>query len=157
MGASPDGLVIDPSEQQPLGLVEIKCPARAEKLSLFDLSTNKEHKSTFCLRYIRDTYELKRRHNYYYQVQGQLHITRRSWCDFVLWTPSATVDSLFVERIYYDDTFWSNTMYPRLYRFYMGSMLPELAHPRRVSNQEVREVILFWNHDDLCPAPQSIQ
>ena len=77
MGASPDGLVIDPSEQQPLGLVEIKCPARAEKLSLFDLSTNKEHKSTFCLRYIRDTYELKRRHNYYYQVQGQLHITRR--------------------------------------------------------------------------------
>ena len=61
MGASPDGLVIDPSEQQPLGLVEIKCPARAEKLSLFDLSTNKEHKSTFCLRYIRDTYELKRR------------------------------------------------------------------------------------------------
>ena len=48
MGASPDGLVIDPSEQQLLGLVEIKCPARAE-LSLFDLSTNKEHKSTFCL------------------------------------------------------------------------------------------------------------
>ena len=49
MGASPDGLVMDPSEQQPLGLVEIKCPARAEKLSLFDLSTKKEHKSTFCL------------------------------------------------------------------------------------------------------------
>ena len=50
MGASPDGLVMDPSEQQPLGLVEIKCPARAEKLSLFDLCTKKEHKSTFCLR-----------------------------------------------------------------------------------------------------------
>ena len=33
MGASPDGLEIDPSEQQPHGLVEIKCPARAEKLS----------------------------------------------------------------------------------------------------------------------------
>ena len=49
MGASPDGLVMDPSEQQTLGLVEIKCPARAEKLSLFDLSTKKEHKSTFSL------------------------------------------------------------------------------------------------------------
>ena len=35
MGASPDGLVTDPSERQPFGLVEIKCPARAEKLSLF--------------------------------------------------------------------------------------------------------------------------
>ena len=70
MGASPDGLVMDPSEQQPLGLVEIKCPACAEKLSLFDLCTKKEHKSTFCLKYIRDMYELKRQHNYYYQVQG---------------------------------------------------------------------------------------
>ena len=50
-------------------------------------------------------------------------------------------------------------MYPRLYRFYMGSMLPdhELAHPRRVSNQEVREVVPFWNHDDLCRAPKPIQ
>ena len=60
MGASPDGLVVDPSEQQPHGLVEIKCPARAEKLSLFDLCTKKEYKSTFCLRYINDSYELKK-------------------------------------------------------------------------------------------------
>ena len=157
MGASPDGLVMDPSEQQPLGLVEIKCPARAEKLSLFDLCTKKEHKSTFCLKYICDTYELKRQHNYYYQVQGQLHITRRSWCDFVLWTPSSTVDNLCVERIRYDKTFWTNTIYPRLYRFFMGSMLAELAHPRHISGQEVREMVPFWNDDDLCPAPQPTQ
>ena len=31
MGASPDGLAVDPSEaDDPYGLVEIKCPARAE-------------------------------------------------------------------------------------------------------------------------------
>ena len=151
MGASPDGLVVDPSEQQPHGLVEIKCPARAEKLSLFDLCTKKEYKSTFCLRYINDSYELKKRNNYYYQIQGQLHVTGRSWCDFVLWTPSATVNNLFVERIYCDDALWSNTIYPRLYRFYMGSMLPELANPRHVSGQGVREVVLFWNDKDLSP------
>ena len=51
MGASPDGLVIDPSERQPHSLVEIKCPAHAEKLSIFDLCTKKEYKSTFCLQY----------------------------------------------------------------------------------------------------------
>ena len=53
-------VVMDPSEQQPLGLVEIKCPAHAEKLSLFDLCTKKEHKSTFCLTFNPDMYELKR-------------------------------------------------------------------------------------------------
>ena len=151
MGASPDGFVTDPSEQHQQGLVEIKCPARAEKTSLLDLCTNKKYKSSFCLRYNNDNYELKKRHNYYYQIQGQLHITSRSWCDFVLWTPTATIDNLFVERIYYDDTLWSNTIYPRLYQFYMGSMLPELACPGHISGQEVRELVPFWNDDDLCP------
>ena len=33
MDALPDGLVIDPSKQQPHGLMEMKCPAHAEKLS----------------------------------------------------------------------------------------------------------------------------
>ena len=150
MGASPDGLVIDPSEQQPHGLVEIKCPARAEKLSLFDLCTKKEYKSTFCLQYTNEKYQLKKQNNYYYQIQGQLHITRRSWCDFIVWTPSATIDDLVVERIYYDDSFWSNKIYPRLQRFYMGSMLPELASPRHISGQEVRELVPFWNDGDLC-------
>ena len=39
MGASPDGLVTDPSERQPFGLVEIKCPAQAEKLSLAETNS----------------------------------------------------------------------------------------------------------------------
>ena len=151
MGASPDGLVTDPSEQHQQVLVEIKCPARAEKTSLLDLCTNKKYKSSFCLRYNNDNYELKKWHNYYYQIQGQLYITSRSWCDFVLWTPTVTIDNLFVERIYYDDTLWSNTIYPRLYQFYMGSMLPELACPRHISGQEVRELVPFWNDDNLCP------
>ena len=60
MGASPDGLVTDPSKQQPHGLVEIKCPARADKLSLFDLCTKKEYKPTFCLQHADDKYELQK-------------------------------------------------------------------------------------------------
>ena len=34
-------------ERQPHGLVEIKCPARAEKIPLLDLCTEKQYKSTF--------------------------------------------------------------------------------------------------------------
>ena len=147
MGASPDGCVTDPSEDQHNGLVEIKCPASAEETALIDLCK----KSTFCLKCTTTGLELKRQHNYFYQVQGQLHITGRKWCDFVIWTPSSTSDSLFVQRIYYDDSFWKETMYPRLHRFYMGSMLPELASPRHVSHQELREVVPFWNDINLNP------
>ena len=118
MGASPDDLVTDPSEQQPHRLMKIKCPAHAEKLSLFDLCTKKGYKSPFYLQHTDDKYELKKRNSYYYQnnqIQGQLHITRRNWCDFVVWIPSMTIDNLFVERIYYDDYLWSNTIHPQLH------------------------------------------
>ena len=47
MGASPNGLVTDPSERQPHGLVEIKCPAHAEKIPLLDLCTEKQYKLLF--------------------------------------------------------------------------------------------------------------
>ena len=33
----------------------------------------------FCLQHIDDKYELKKWNSYYYQIQGQLHITRRNW------------------------------------------------------------------------------
>jgi len=50
MGASPDGLVVDPGEaDDPYGLLEIKCPARAEKTSLLGLATKKEVCSSFFL------------------------------------------------------------------------------------------------------------
>ena len=77
MCASPDGLVTDSSEQQLHGLVEIKCPAHAEKLLLFDLCT-KKYKPTFCLHYTDDKYELKKQNSYYYQIHGLLHITHRN-------------------------------------------------------------------------------
>ena len=127
MGASPDGLVLDTSEEDhPCGLLEIKCPARAETISLLDLCTKAEYKpSAFFLQYKDGTYHLKKSHDYYYQVQGQLYITGRPWCDFVVWTPTFTS----IECIWFDGVLWSKKMYPRLKAFYMNSLLPELANP----------------------------
>ena len=141
LAASPDGLVYDPSTDNPDGLVEIKCPFRAVDTSLLDLCTKPELKtSNFCLEYKSDTghFRLKRSHHYYYQVQGQLHVTRRTWCDFFVWTPRQ--DDRVVEHIAADEVFW-NTIYPKLRRFYLGSMLPELVNPRHPSGQPVREYI----------------
>ena len=54
MGASPDGLVTNPSKRQPYDLVEINYPACAEKIPLLDLYTEKQYKSSFFLQYIND-------------------------------------------------------------------------------------------------------
>ena len=143
MAASPDGLVLDCSEtDDPCGLLEMKCPARGEKISLVDLCTKPEHKpSAFFLRYVDGKFYLKTTHKSYYQIQGQLYITGRPWCDFVVWTPSYTS----VERIWFDTTLWSQKMYPRLREFYMNSLLSELTSPRHPSGQPIREPVPFLN------------
>lgn len=77
-GASPDGLVGED------GLVEIKCPNSATHI---------------------DT--LKRQDippQYYWQVQGQMWITGRKWCDFVSFDPRMPANAqLFIKRIERDD------------------------------------------------------
>lgn len=66
MGASPDRFVGDD------GMVEIKCPWAISK------NKNPEFKSI----------EDKDMRHYYHQVQCQLYVTGREWCDFFQWTPN---------------------------------------------------------------------
>jgi len=89
LGASPDGLVGDK------GLVEIKCPfgIRNNKPPLFKTAKQQLH--------------------YYAQMQVQMFVSGREWCDFYQWTPNG--DSL--ERIELDTAFLS-TVLPVLKRFF---------------------------------------
>lgn len=74
-GCSPDGLVGDD------GLIELKCPMEKNHLVyLFRGSCPKQ---------------------YQMQVQGQLWVTGREWCDFVSYHPDLP---LFVHRVYPDET-----------------------------------------------------
>lgn len=79
-GASPDGFVGDD------GLIEIKCPNTAT------------HLDTLVIKQVPRQYEA--------QVQGQLWITGRKWCDFVSYDPrlpeNAQMIIIHVER---DDTY----------------------------------------------------
>ena len=45
---------------------------------------------------------LKKSHSYYYQIQMQLLVTERTFCDFVLYAKNGPVS---IERIYRDDNF----------------------------------------------------
>nr|XP_022342677.1 uncharacterized protein LOC111136257 [Crassostrea virginica] len=69
-------------------ILEIKCPFSAkdkiipeaiESISEFCLETQ-----AFCG---EETYRLNETHPYFDQVQGQLYITGKSACDFMVWTP----------------------------------------------------------------------
>ncbi|XP_063217698.1 uncharacterized protein LOC134540509 [Bacillus rossius redtenbacheri] len=126
LAASPDGLVDED------GLVEVKCPYSARELNPLDAAM--QLKTFFC-RVVDGELCLNRSHNYYYQVQGQLHITRRKWCDFVVWTTKG----ISIERIVRDDCFWLEKMESKLLRFFNNCLLPELADPCRPRGQPIRE------------------
>ena len=115
MGASPDGLVYDPSAEDPHRLLEIKCLAQASKTTADEPSTSK---SNFFLIKSNSSYTLKQTHNYYYQFQGQMLITNRKYGDFVVWNPhsSQATEHLIIERIHYDENFWK-AMYLKLKHF----------------------------------------
>ena len=97
-------------------------------------SSSMDSKGFFCKVGPTGAVELRRNHDYFYQVQGTLAITKRSWCDFVVWTPTAFT----VERISFDSKFWEAAK-AKLIRFYKTAILPELALPRHTSGQPIRE------------------
>ncbi|KAA0717389.1 hypothetical protein E1301_Tti012157 [Triplophysa tibetana] len=111
LGASPDGLV-GSSE-----ILEVKCPYNAREMTIDDAVKQKK------ISYISkegDTYSLHRDHKYWHQVQGQLHLTGRQTCYFVVWTKKDHV----IIPISRDDTWKPNLQV--LEDFFETHMLPRL-------------------------------
>ena len=98
IAASPDRKVYNPMRQPPFGLLEIKCPM------------SKTVDQILYLKEVNGEKHLKRNHNYYYQIQTQLAVSGMDWCDFYIYLKDeAGVVEDFVETIYYDQLFWSQT------------------------------------------------
>ena len=49
-------------------------------------------------------------------------IMKVRWCDFVVWT---TAD-MHIERIYFNQNFWEDSLLPKLESFYVNSVVPEI-------------------------------
>jgi len=82
LGASPDGLIGNNH------IVEIKCPYTARDMTIDEAL---QTKSFYLERAGEDnSLMLKKSHVYWHQVQGQLHITKREYCYFVVWTTKQT-------------------------------------------------------------------
>ena len=80
-GASPDGLVGDE------GLIEIKCPSSVVAVETWLYGMPQEHIA---------------------QIQGQLWITGRAWCDFVSFDPRLKGLELYIQRVERDDIYIAN-------------------------------------------------
>ena len=92
-GASPDGLVVDRATGES-GLLEVKCLwSRRHKRQLAPLT--------------------KCPNRYFAQVQGQMEVCDREWCDLVLWVPH----DVRVLRVPRDRAFWNDELGPAVAAF----------------------------------------
>ena len=115
-------------------IVEIKCPERGKSLTVEALlEKHKDLANIFDKKKPKLLMNVK--HKYYYQVQGELHHTQRSYGLLVLWTPL----NLRIVIVWRDDNFWKKEMEPKLVRFFFDCMLPEIVDGRYLRNMKIRE------------------
>uniref|UniRef100_A0A1A8CDG9 YqaJ viral recombinase domain-containing protein n=1 Tax=Nothobranchius kadleci TaxID=1051664 RepID=A0A1A8CDG9_NOTKA len=87
LGATPDALVY--CECCGKGCVEIKCPYTHHNHNLLQACED----DTFCFTLTDGRVELKQTHKYFKQFQTQIFVTKSEFCDFVVWTTKACVNS----------------------------------------------------------------
>lgn len=123
IAASPDRLVRDGTE---MGLLEVKCPASKAGQTITEACKDK----TFCSQVVNGVVTLKRDHPYFFQIQGQLAVTGKTWCDLVLWTNrTELLLGTSVERIYFHKDVWHEMLQALIY-FYKAAVIPELLTRR---------------------------
>lgn len=146
LGATPDGIFED-------GIVEIKTAAAAWDGTVIEGIRNKK---ITCLKPKKgkEPIQLKQKHPYYYQVQGQLRVTGLDRCIFLL----QTKEDFFYEIIERDDQFWKTEMEEKLINFWHFYAL-EVVDPRKERSMEVRKYLDFeafcqtaeWRCENIAP------
>lgn len=131
LACSPDGLVNDD------GIVEIKCP-----YSIKDLNPKIAIRQGK-LAYFSKLGYLKTGHDYNYQIQGQLEITNKSWCDLLIYTSKG----LYERRIYRDKKLWES-MYSKLEDIYYHYLLPQIVDPKVIC--ERRDYNINFEQTTTC-------
>ena len=126
LGASPDGLVECCCGE---GILEVKCP-----ISCAHTFPSSDNVAFLVEKDGKDV--LKRSHKYFDQVQGQLAITKRKWCDFFVFTRHGH----FLERIYPDTIYWSSLALNLEY-FYLNYMAPEIVSKELEMSLEVENTV----------------
>ena len=127
LGATPDGAVFDPSSpEHPFGFLEVKCPFAHRNITAVEAcGTSGFYCTLQCGLDGSQQVVLSEKHPYFAQVQGQMAIGNRPWCDFVVFT----LKGISVSRIEFNSDYWNNTLLPKLVSFYDSCVAPEIVSP----------------------------
>jgi len=137
LAASIDGEVFDPNaKHSSIGNMEIKYVQFPNKLNIEQkqnvnlLTFIASNIKNSCLELTNgNALKLKTRHHYYSQIQGAMGVTKRQWCDLIVYTYYGKEDDLFIERIYFDPIFW-NELKAALLDFCLYGVVPEILTQR---------------------------
>jgi len=142
LGASPDGLVGDD------GILEIKCPSILDGKLPEAYSTECRKNPFMKLSKKTNKYELVKSHQYYFQIIMLLHVTRRKWCDLMVWSTgpkhiqSAEQDgfALIIRVVRDTDTenLWEK-MTEKFVKFWFEEIAPELIDSRKSRSMPYRQ------------------
>ncbi|XP_072175926.1 uncharacterized protein [Diadema setosum] len=122
IAASPDAIIS--CKRCGEGLLEVKNPFTHRRCTISELVTQKGS----CLIHENGTNHLNRQHHYFAQVQVQLWVTGKKWCDFVVRTVSQR-NNLHVERITLDGEYVEHIL-PRIHTFFHTGIIPEIESGR---------------------------
>lgn len=137
LGATPDGAVYDPSSpEEPYGFLEVKCPYSQRNKTPMEACDSPGFCCTCDFAVDESQVSLRENHPYYCQVQGQMGIGKRAWCDFVIFTTKG----ISVERIKFNEHFWQHELLPKLVDFYDNCVGPEIVSPMHALGLPIRDL-----------------
>ena len=106
-----------------MGCGEVKCPISITNADFGEYSK----KASSCLESVNQRLQLKRTHNYFYQVQQQLFtLPERRYSDFVVYSIDSEGNSHIVCDRIYPDPLHSKTVMQKLVMFWKICILPEV-------------------------------
>ncbi|XP_074034145.1 uncharacterized protein [Leptinotarsa decemlineata] len=140
LGDSPDGVLQDGT-----AIIEVKCPYSAKSITPQEGIEN--GKITFWRKKTGATNTMNKAptpnrlatdrpsHKWYYQIQGQLHVTGYKKCIFGVWT----FKGIKITEIERDENFSKSKMQGPLQNFFDNHSIKELVDPRKIRNMPLRD------------------
>lgn len=122
--------VLLPIVTTPYGFLEVRCPYSKRHMTPVEACSCQGFFATL----VDGQPRLRRTHMYYSQVQGQMAIGGRMWCDFVIFTEKG----ISVERIPFDFLYWEDLL-PKLTLFWEQCLVIQPRHHLGLPIRDMRK------------------
>lgn len=118
------------------GILEVYCPYAARDMTPEEGIQRKvaELHSIFSS---HDITQLNKNHRFYFNIQGALHISQRSYCIFAV----GTRKGMHWAGVYRDDDFWLKHMKEPLRIFHFESLILEIVDNRLERGMSIRDSV----------------